>query len=60
MKLLVFTTLPTTKTLTIHDAPKEQDAFEYTPFYDGWIEVFATKGKDVKETATSGNHRYIK
>ena len=56
MKLLIFTTSVNTQILTVYDSPEESDAFEYSPHYDRWIDVFATKPK-LKETATSGNHR---
>ena len=31
------------KTLTVLDAPVEDDFFEHSPNYDGWIEVFLAK-----------------
>ena len=37
--------------LTIHEAPVEDDAFKYSPNYDGWCEVVFTKdGEDNSTT----------
>lgn len=33
------------KILTIYDAPKQEDAFERMPNYDGWIKTYLSKGK---------------
>lgn len=46
MQIEILTTPSTTKILTIHDVLIEDDAFEYSPFYDGWIEVFVTKERE--------------
>ncbi len=46
MNLLILTTPTTTKILTVDDIIVESDAFDYSPFYDEWIEVFVTKEKE--------------
>ena len=46
MMMLLIKTLNSTRVLSIHDVPKEDDAFRHVVGYPEWIETVLNKGID--------------